>query len=58
LAYEVKKSGGMPYSVAGFHPFGNPDADPPCMNVGVALGVEKIGAAGFVDVTVVVCGGA
>jgi hypothetical protein len=56
LDYEVKKSGSIPYLVARFHPFGNPDADTPCMTIGAALGVEKIGAAGVVDVIVVVCG--
>jgi len=58
LDCQVKKSGGIPYPVAGFHPFGNPDADPPCTTVGAALGVEKIGAAGVVDVATVVCGDA
>jgi hypothetical protein len=48
----------MPFPVAGFHPFGNPDADPPCTTVGAALGVEKILVVGAVDVVVVVvCGG-
>jgi len=54
----VKNSGGIPYLVAGFHPFENPDADPPCTTVGAALGVEKIGSSRVVDVAVVVCGGA
>jgi len=51
---EVKKSGGIPYPIAGFHPFGNSNVDPPCTTVGAALGVEKIGAARVVDVATVV----
>ena len=36
----AKNLGGMPSPVAGSHPFGNPDADPPCTVVGTGDGAE------------------
>jgi hypothetical protein len=41
----VKKSGSTPYPVAGFHPFGNPDADPPCTALAIGGVVEYMGSA-------------
>ena len=51
----VNNSGGIPYPVARFHPFGNLDAYPPCTAVGIGGVVVYTRAVVAMDIAVVSC---